>query len=349
MKKSLQNIIVIFVLGGIIVALVIITNKRSEKEDLIGDVTKPFITNITNKKVISGNLYPVKEITVNSPISGILEEYYVEIDDEVKKGDKIAKIKLIPDPAQLEMARKNLNAASIDYENEKLSFDRNKDLFDNGVISKIEFELALKNYQISKNQYESANNQLQLLEEGTIASSNISNIVTAVTDGVITDLPLEEGAPVVERNNFREGSAIAIIARQDSFIFKAKVIESDVIVLKKGMHIFISPISSEGSNIEGVINKISPRGQIDNGLMKYSIEAVLKVPDTVIVYSGFNATAEIIVERKDSVLAVEEKDVIFESDSAFIKIINSEGKIEKKYVKLGISDGIIVEIINGIQ
>ena len=97
MKKSLQNIIVIFVLGGIIVALVIITNKRSEKEDLIGDVTKPFITNITNKKVISGNLYPVKEITVNSPISGILEEYYVEIDDEVKKGDKIAKIKLIPD------------------------------------------------------------------------------------------------------------------------------------------------------------------------------------------------------------------------------------------------------------
>ena len=247
------------------------------------------------------------------------------------------------------MARKNLNAASIDYENEKLSFDRNKDLFDNGVISKIEFELALKNYQISKNQYESANNQLQLLEEGTISSSNISNIVTAVTDGVITDLPLEEGAPVVERNNFREGSAIAIIARQDSFIFKAKVIESDVIVLKKGMHIFISPISSEGSNIEGVINKISPRGQIDNGLMKYSIEAVLKVPDTVIVYSGFNATAEIIVERKDSVLAVEEKDVIFESDSAFIKIINSEGKIEKKYVKLGISDGIIVEIINGIQ
>lgn len=346
MSKNLQNILTISVLIGIIAALIFFTNKRSEKDELISNVAEPFITTIINKKVISGNLYPEKEIAVNSAISGILDEYFVSIGDLVQKGDNIAKVRMLPDPSQFESAKRNLLTSQIDFDNNKINFNRDKKLFDKGVISEVENEASEKAFEMSKIQFESAKNQLRLLEEGYIPSSNISNIVKAVTNGTITDLPLEVGEPVVERNNFREGSTIAIIAKLDKYVFKADVVENEVLALHIGDEINITPSSYDNITTPGTISKISPRGKEINGLMRYEIEAILNMPDSLKVYSGFNAIAEIEVQSADSVLAVKEKDLIFEGDSVFIYTRKpSTSKIGKQYVKIGISDGIITEII----
>lgn len=346
MLKSLQNILIIIALIGIIIILIIYTQNKIDKNEIIDNITEPFMTNIINKKVLFGNLYPEEEISINSPISGVLEEYYVSIGDIVQKGDNIAKIKLIPDPLQLESTKNNLQTSQITYKNDSVNFERNKDLFKKEVISKIDYETSLVTFELSKARYELSKNQLRLLEEGYIPSSDISNVVKAVTEGTIIDLPLAIGEPVVERNNFREGSSIAVIAKLDRYLFKAKIVENDVIVLHDGMEIKISPASRNEFTTKGTITKISSRGVIENGLMKYSIEAIIDVPDSLTIYSGFNATAEIEVERKDSVWAVNEKDLIFDHDSIFIKILDKKNQeVVRKSIKLGISDGINVEII----
>lgn len=347
--EKFKNILVFGVLGMLVVGAVVFTNKQSEKEDIISQTTKPFITNILNKKIISGNLYPIKEIEIKSPISGTLEEYYVHVGDVVKKGAKLAKVKLLPDPSQVENAQRNLNTARITFDADRIIFERDKSLFEKGVISKTDFEQSTKSNLISKEQFESTENQLHLLEEGSIPSRNISNIITATIEGTIIDTPLDEGAPVVERNTFGAGSNIVVIAKLDSFLFRGKVIESDVIALRNGMRILITPNSESNFKTNATIRKISSKGQLDQGIMKYEVEAVLHFPDSITIYSGFNATAEIILKKKENVLALNEKDIIFENDSAFVQVIEGDDKIIRRQIRTGISDGLNIEVQSGID
>ena len=140
----------------------------------------------------------MKEIEVKSAVPGALEIYYVGIGDQVKKGDKIAKIKILSEPSQIESAKTNMKTAAIVFEKDKLNYEREKRLFEKGVISAGEFEEASKTFNVSSEQYEYMKKQLHLLVEGYIPSSNVSNVVTATADGTVIDLPREEGSPVIE-------------------------------------------------------------------------------------------------------------------------------------------------------
>jgi HlyD family secretion protein len=347
-KSTIQAGVIILLLIIACAGAILFSEKQSEKQHVLSQTIMPRIITIVQKKMISGNLYPIKEIEVKSAVSGTLEIYYVQTGDKIRIGDKVAKIKMLPEPTQVENARKNLNTARIVFENDKINYERDSTLFEKGVIAKSEFETTSRTYLVSNEQYESAKNQLSLLEEGYIPASNISNVITATANGVIIDLPLEEGMPVAERNTFREGSTIALIAQLDSFLFKGKVVENDVLVLKKGMKIKVTPTSQSGYEAEATIRKISPKGYWDQGIMKYDVEAVLSLPDSIQVYSGFNATAEFVIKEKKDVLAIPEGCLIFQNDSTFIDVLQN-GTFEKRWVKTGISDGINIEIVSGID
>jgi HlyD family secretion protein len=349
MKKTKyqQVIVIVFLIVGCVIA-VMFSEKQSQKQNQLSQTITPRIATITQKKMMSGNLYPIKEIEVKSAIAGILEEYYIQIEDKVRKGDRIAKIQILSEPSQIENARTNLNTTRIAMEREQLNFEREQMLFEKGIISKYEFEEASKSYHINKEQHEHAKNQLHLLEEGYIPHSNISNIVLATADGTVIDLPLDEGTPVIERNNFRDGSTIALIAQLDSFLFKGKVIENDVLVLKKGMKLTILPTSHENFKAEAFIRKISPKGYLDQGIMKYDIEAVFSLPDSVQIYSGFNATAEFILTEKKDVMAIPEACLIFRNDSTFVEVL-CDGEFERIWIETGVSDGINIEVLSNIK
>jgi HlyD family secretion protein len=344
-KQIIGTTVMIFI--GLSIGAIIFSEKQSEKQQLMSQTITPQVTSIIQKKVISGNLYPIKEIEVKSAIAGILETYYVQTGDKVTKGTPIAKIKTLSEPTQIENAKMNLRTAGIVFERDKLNYERDKKLFEKGVITQSEFEESSKTYRLSKEQYDYSQNQLHLLQEGYIPSSDVSNVVNATADGVLIDLPLEEGTPVVERNNFRDGTTIALIAQLDSFLFKGKIVENDVLVLKKGMKLTVLPTSMAGFQTEATIRKISSKGYWDQGYMKYDIEASFALPDSVQIYSGFNATAEFIMNEKDSVLTIPESCLIFNNDSTFVEILQ-DNEVTKRWVKTGISDGINIEIISNI-
>jgi HlyD family secretion protein len=273
-KNKLQYTGIIMTLTGLCIGAILFSESQTEKQNLLSQTIMPQITTITQKQLISGNLYPVREIEVKSAIAGILETYYVQVGDKIRKGDRIAKIKILSEPSQIENAKTNLKTAGILFERDRLNHERDRKLFEKGVIAQSEFEETSKTYQISREQYEYAKNQLHLLEEGFIPSSNVSNVVLATADGVLIDLPLEEGTPVVERNNFRDGTTVALIAQLDSFLFKGRIVENDVLALRKGMKLTIMPTSMEGFQTEATIRKISPKGYWEQGTMKYDVEAV---------------------------------------------------------------------------
>lgn len=347
-KKKIQIVSIFSSLIILCAGAIIFSELESEKQIKLSQTITPQTATIIQKHVISGNLYPIKEIDVKSSIPGILETYYVQIGDNVKPGDKIAKIKITTEPSQVERAKSSLKTAEFTFNKEKLDYERDKKLFDQQMISQSDFENVTKNYLISKEQYEYAKNQLYLLEQGFIPSSNISNVVLATASGTIIDLPLEEGIPVVERNNFRDGTTVATVARLDSFLFRGKIIEDDVLALRKGMPLKVIPASMIDYSTDAVVRKISPKGYWDHGTMKYDVEATFMLPDSIHIYSGFNATAEFILKEKANVLTVLESSLRFRNDSIFVELL-TDGKFEMKYIETGISDRINIEVLKGLD
>jgi len=348
MKKiKFKHIGFALALIAVIAGAIVISEKQSDEQVVLSQTLSPQKGTITVKKVISGNLYPAKEIEVKSAIPGTLETYYVTIGDKVKKGDKIAKIKILSEPSQIENAKMNMKTAEIVYEKDKLNYEREKKLFERGVISANEFEEASKTFNVSREQYNYLKNQLHLLVEGYIPSSNVSNVVTATAEGTITDLQPEEGSIIRERSMFSDGTTIAVIARLDSFLFKGRIVENDVLALKKGMTLKIMPSSMEGFTTEATVRKISPKGQLEQGIMKYDVEAVFTLPDSIRIFSGFNATAELILIEKKDIMLIPEACLTFRNDSVFVDVIK-HGKPESRQIETGISDNINIEIVSGI-
>jgi len=346
--KGLKYIILAIALIAIIAGAVFISERQSDEQALLAQTISPQKGTITVKKMISGNLYPIKEIEVKSAIPGTLETYYVNIGAKLKRGDKIAKIKILSEPSQIENAKMNMKTAEITFARDSLSYDREKKLFTKGVISADEFEEASKTFNVSREQYEYMKNQLYLLVEGNIPLSNVSNVVTATADGTVTDLPPEEGSMIMERNTFSDGTTVAIIAQLDSFLFKGRIVENDVLALKKGMKLKIMPSSMEGFSTEAIVRKISPKGHLDQGIMKYDIEAVFTLPDSVQIYSGFNASAELVLAEKKDITFIPEACLTFRNDSVFVDVVK-HGKAETQQIKTGISDDINVEVVSGLS
>jgi len=343
----IKKIGIAILLIGLTGAAIWFSDRQTEKQEILTKTIYPTLSAIIHKQVISGNLYPVREIEVKSVIPGILETYYVSIGKVVKRGDRIAKIKIVTEPSQIENAKLNVKNAGIVFEKDEANYKRDKNLFDKKIISASEFDESTKTYKMSKEQYEYVKNQLHLLQEGFIPSSDVSNVVLATADGTIIDLPLDEGATVAERSMFRDGTSVAVIARLDSFVFKGRVVESDALALRRGTKLTVRPVSIEGYETEAVISKISPKGYLEQGIMKYNIEAVFHFTDSLQMFSGLNATAEFVLNERKDVLTLPESCLSFRNDSAFVEVLKA-GKFEKTPVTTGLSDGVNIEIVSGI-
>lgn len=348
MKKT-GNIIVTIVLLSVI-GFILWRNISSSMKTVLVNTEVAYITTIEEKRFVPGNLYPLTEIDIKSQISGTLEKVFVKIGDKVKVGDNIAQVKLIPDPSNLERAKSNLNAAKINYENNKKVFERNEELYKKSVIPAIQFDEYKRVLDVSREQYLSAQNQLTLIMEGTVRDADISNIIKATAIGTIIDLPLKEGSSVIERNNFNAGTTVATIADIDTFIFRGKVNESDMKYLYMGMNLTLNLNAYKDQKIEAKLNKISAKGIEEQGIMKYFIEAQFGLAnDSFEIRSGYSANAEMVLQRCENVLAIKEKYLQFQNDSAYLNVLLSDGKVEKRFITTGLSDGINIEILKGIK
>lgn len=330
------------------VVLILLVGHRKDTGVSLDNTKQLKRKTIEINKYIPGNLYPVKEIEVKSSVSGTLEEYYVTIGDHVKAGDVIAKIRMTPVASQLDNAMKAVNSARIQLEATTRNYQRDSILFVQDLLSEYDFGLVQSEYMLRKEAYISSLNQLALLEGKPTSGNNLLNVVTAPSAGLVSDLPLKEGQSIVERSNYSDGTSIAQIAQIDYFIFKGKVVEEDVLTLKHGMDIKVVPSAIDTISVTATIKKISTLGKLEQGIMKYDIEAIFKVPENLTVYSGFSATAVLTINRKEDVPSLPENCLSFSNDSAYVYKLNGD-QWEKTFVMTGISDGIDIEIVNYVS
>ena len=304
---------------------------------------------IESKLTIPGVIQPSKEIDIKSTISGVLEKLLVQVGDEVVGGQPLAQIRYVKDPLEYRRLLKELEIAETRYLTAEASFERTEKLYVKKLIAQEVYEGEKSNLAVLLSEYESVESELDMLK-GQYNQKGISNIITA-TGGTILELPIKEGGSVMARGTLNEGTTVARVADLQSLVFKGNVLESDILKLAVGMELSLSVPMDKNITIDGVLSLVAPKGIVQDGVARFEITAGLFIPEEYkqMIKAGCTANAEIVVERKNHVLALEEKYFQFNYDSVFVEIVADDSKYEKRFLKTGISDGIYTEIISGVD
>ena len=351
MNKTLKIISGIILL--ILLVYVLKYFKDSNSKDIVEYKTEqPFYSSIDTKIVATGKLNPEEEIEIKPQISGIVDKILVEEGDLVIKGDLIAKIRVVPNEQALVSAQSRINTTKLSYNNAKTLFERNKTLFEKGYISRQDFE----NNELSLNQaeevYNQAQNDYQIIKQGSILGGGSANTnIIAQISGTILEIPVREGDQVIESNNFNAGTTIATVADMSQMIFEGKVDESEVEKLEEGINIKVILGAINEKEFPAKLTFVAPKGIEQSGAVQFTIKADVEVESSKSIRAGYSANAEIEVESKDSVLVINESLLQFNriTEKPFVEILNNSGEFRTKNVEIGISDGINVEITEGVK
>jgi len=344
----------VIIFGGIAVALIAVLiwfGKKNSASPIEYQTEKAFKATIIKKSVATGKVTPLEEIEIKPQITGIIDKIMLLEGANVKKGDLIATVRVVPNEQSLISARGTVDNIKIRLNNADVSYKRNKNLFEKGVISRSEYEAVELSYNQAKQDLRNAQNNYQIIKKGSSGSGASANTnIIAQMSGTILEIPVKEGDQVIQSNNFNAGTTIASIADMSKMIFEGKVDESEVGKLVKGTEIEISLGAIENKKFPAVLNFIAPKGTEEAGAVQFKIKADVSLDDEHFIRAGYSANAEIVLEKKDSVLSIKESLLQFDrkTELPYVEIKNAEGKFDKKDVKLGTSDGVNVEILEGV-
>jgi HlyD family secretion protein len=345
--RILLIIIIVAVFGGTIYFLY----QKSQTPEVVYETTTPFKSNIIKKTTATGSVVPRKEIEIKPVVSGIIDEIYVEEGQMIKKGDLIAKIRIIPNMINLNNAQSRIDMAKINLEDAKRNYNRQLELFEKGVIAKADFESYEIAYRNAKEELETAEETLELIKEGQIKKpgSATNTIVKTTIDGMLLDIPVEIGDQVIESNNFNAGTTIASVADMGEMVFEGNIDESEVGKIKEGMPLILTIGALEDVTFDANLEHISPKGAEINGAVQFEIKADVKLVEDQFVRAGYSANADIVLDRVDSVLTISESVLKFDEDTTYVEIEVSEQHFEKRIIETGLSDGINIEVISGLS
>ncbi|AXT57840.1 efflux RND transporter periplasmic adaptor subunit [Aquimarina sp. AD1] len=351
MKKTITVIIlllIVVVFGGALYYLY-----QKNQEDPVTYKTEQSTTEtIIKKTVATGSIVPKEEVLIKPNISGIIEEIYIEAGDQIKSGDLIAKIRVIPNVSSLQSAKNAVQTAKIDLDNQEKVFNRQKELFDKGVISANEFDGADVTYKQSRQNYEAAQQNYQIVRTGTTRGlgSAANTLIRSTVTGMILEVPVKQGNQVIESNNFNDGTTIAAVADVGQMIFEGNVDESEVGKIKENLPLEITVGAIENKKFDAVLDYIAPKGKEENGAIQFEIKGTLNKKDTTFIRAGLSANASIILAKVDSVMALKESLIQYDpkTQKPFVEVAIGEQEFENRDVELGVSDGINVEVKSGI-
>ena len=237
MKKLILSIIGLLILVSFLGTGYFLYQK-SQEPPVIYQTTSPFKTDIILKTVASGSIVPRKEVAMKSQVPGVIDQLFVEEGQEVKVGDLIAKVRLIPNMVALNNAQADVDAAKINFEDATREYRRQQELFEKGIIADFQLNPYELSFRLAEQRLQSSKSTYELIKEGSSKTSgNTSNLVHSTVTGIVLDVPVKEGTFIIESNTFNEGTTIASVADMNEMIFEGKVDESDVGKIQPGMNL----------------------------------------------------------------------------------------------------------------
>ena len=371
----------------------IIGNKDKGTEVEIAQVIP---TTIVETVSATGKIQPEIEVKISSEVSGEIISLNVKEGQVVKKGDLLVKIN--PDlytsgynrsVSNLSGTRANLSQADASFKESKSNYDRNKTLFEKGIISKSDWDKATASYEVAKAAKQTAYFNVQSAS-ATVneAKDNLGRTtIYAPADGTISMLNVELGERVLGTQQMT-GTEILRVANLNNMEVEVDVNENDIVKIKVGDEANVEVDAYLKKQFKGIVTSISNSAssaltadQVTNfkvkiRILKESYQDLLEgKPEAYSPFRpGMTATVDIITQTKSNVLSVPISSVVIKSDTAAVKEIkvvdlNEEQKgaapkSDKKFecvfvkvgdkakiriIKTGIQDDANIEVLTGLK
>ena len=352
MKKYLK-ITLLVVVAAIFIGTFIFLYQKSKPKTTIYETVTPEIADLEKTTVATGKVEPRDEVLIKPQISGIISEVYKEAGQTIKQGEVIAKVKVISELGQLNSAESRVRVAEISTAQAETDHERIKKLYNDKLISREDYEKSEVEIKKAREELQTAKDALEIIKEGITknSASFSSTLIRSTIDGLILDVPIKVGNSVIMSNTFNDGTTIATVANMNDLIFKGKIDETEVGRIHEGMPVKLTIGALQNLTFDAELEYISPKGVEENGANQFEIKAAVHAPDSVQIRSGYSANAEIVLQRAQKVLAVPEGIIEFSGDSTFVWVMTDsipEQKFERRQIKTGMSDGIKLDIKEGL-
>lgn len=316
---------------------------------------EPKLMDIRKTTVVTGKIEPRNEVNVKPQISGIITEILKEAGQKVEAGEVIAKVKVIPDMSSLSAAQARVRLAGINERQARTDFEREKTLFDKGLVSADEYDKIAQALRQAREESAAAQDNLEVVRDGvskTNASAS-STLIRSTVTGLILDIPVKVGNSVILANTFNDGTTIATVANMNDLIFRGNIDETEVGRLTTGMTMKITIGALQDLKFDARLEYISPKATDQNGANQFEIKAAVNLPtSSEQIRSGYSANAEIVLAEARGVLSVPESAIEFSGNDTFVYVVKGSGKektYERRKVTTGLSDGINIEIRSGLK
>lgn len=316
---------------------------------------EPKQMDIRKTTVVTGKIEPRNEVNVKPQISGIITEILKEAGQKVEAGEVIAKVKVIPDMGSLSAAQARVRLAGINERQARTDFEREKTLFDKGLVSADEYDKIAQALRQAREESAAAQDNLEVVRDGvskTNASAS-STLIRSTVTGLILDIPVKVGNSVILANTFNDGTTIATVANMNDLIFRGNIDETEVGRLTTGMTMKITIGALQDLKFDARLEYISPKATDQNGANQFEIKAAVNLPtSSEQIRSGYSANAEIVLAEARGVLSVPESAIEFSDNDTFVYVVKGSGKektYERRKVTTGLSDGINIEIRSGLK
>ncbi len=365
--KRKGTLITLIIIGALFILGVRYLWLKDQQDPIIYKYDQAKMGSVLKKTVATGSIVPKEEVLIKPNISGIIDAIFVEAGANVVSGDLIAKVRVVPDISALSSAQNSIKAAKTQLETARLAlgrqtsiYERQKLLYERGVISANDFDTARLSFDQATQRFNQEQVNLSGAEQtydivktgstqglGAIANTEIR----ATVSGMILDVPVKVGNQVIEANNFNEGTTIAVLADVNKMIFEGKVDESEVGKITENLALKITVGAIEDKSFDAVLDYIAPKGVEENGAVQFEIKGSLSKKDTTFIRAGLSANASIILARADSVLTIKESLVQYDrqTQQPYVEVETGNQQFERRELALGISDGLIVEVISGVS
>jgi HlyD family secretion protein len=306
---------------------------------------------IVDKALAVGRIEPEVEIGAKSQVSGVVQRRLAEEGQFVRAGTPLLEIKPTPTPLELAEARRQVQLRELELANLRLELDRNEKLREQGLVSEQDYLATRQRFEQVQIQQQIAAERLSLLEEGriTAGTGRLETVIRSPIDGFILEYTIEVGDPVVPISTYQEGTVLVRMAEMSKLIFRGTVDEIDVGRLTEGMPVELKVGALPDAKVSGRLIRISLKARTEDNSTVFPVEIALTETSGAVLRAGYSASADIIIERRDSVLTIPERLVTTKNDTSRVTVLLPEGTTEERIVKLGLSDAINVEVLDGLR
>ena len=363
MNKNKKKIII----TGLIVAILVIAGysflKGGEAIIVEAKTVPAKKADVTTMVTATGTIEPINQVDVGTQVSGVVEKIYVDYNSEVKEGQLIAELDKTNLRAALTQAQASYDNAISQRNYMQTIFDRQKTLFENQVISKSDYDDAVYNYETAKGTV------TQRLSDLQQARTNLgyANIYSPIK-GVVLSRDIDEGQTVAA--SYSTPTLFTIAQDLKEMQVEADVDEADIGNVKEGQRVEFTVDAYIGETFNGIVTQVRLDPTVTSNVVTYTV--VIKAENEDLkLKPGLTATISIFTLELNDVLTAEAKAINFSPDAETLEtyklynnlpeitdvpakdetvlwVLGKDRSITPKAITLGASDGVNVQIIEGI-